>query len=91
MSTVTVTVPEPERFDQEDAEECVHLVRDTGTGHVSAIYVDLNDPFLNVDGARAIALRLLSLADELDRVQGDQLRRQAAPVLRALPKIGGAR
>ncbi|KQR88740.1 hypothetical protein [Microbacterium sp. Leaf179] len=76
----TITVPEPEPFDEEDAEEVIHLTRDVETDNVSAIYVDLNDPFLNRPGARAIALRLLALADEWDRLE-------ARPQLRRVPDI----
>ncbi|WP_270353253.1 hypothetical protein [Microbacterium testaceum] len=78
--SLTVTTPEPDRFDIEDAEEVVHLARDVETGEVSSVYVDLNDPFLTRGGARAIAARLLALADEWDRTE-------ARPRLRRLPDV----
>lgn len=78
--SLTVTIPEPDRFDVEDAEEVVHLARDVETRDISSIYVDLNDPFLTRGGARAIAARLLALADEWDRIQ-------ARPKLRRLPDV----
>lgn len=78
--SLTITIPEPDRFDVEDAEEVVHLARDVETRDISSIYVDLNDPFLTRGGARAIAARLLALADEWDRID-------ARPKLRRLPDV----
>lgn len=77
----TITVPEPDRFDAEFAEEVIHLARDLETGAVDCIHVDeLNDPFLSPNSARAIALQLLRLADEIDRLN-------ARPQLRRLPDV----
>lgn len=76
----TVTVPEPDRFDREDAEEVVHLARDPETGTQTGIYVELNDPFLNREGARAVALRLIELAADWDFME-------SRPKLRRLPDV----
>lgn len=76
----TITVPELDPIDAEDAEEVVHLARDAETGTHSGIYVELNDPFLTPNGARAIALRLLELADDLEHLE-------ARPKLRRLPDV----
>lgn len=78
--SLTVTIPEPDRFDVEDAEDVVHLARDVETGDISSIYVDLNDPHLNRGSARAIGLRILTLADEWDVIE-------ARPKLRRLPDV----
>ncbi|MEV7768310.1 hypothetical protein [Microbacterium sp. NPDC086615] len=77
----TITIPEPDRFDAEFAEEVIHLSRDVETGEPATIYVDtLEDPHLSRGSARAIAHRLLTLAEEWDRIE-------ARPRLRRLPDV----
>lgn len=76
----TITIPEIDPMDREDAEDVVHLAKDPETGTQTGIYVDLNDPFLNRASARAIASRLLELADDWDHLE-------ARPKLRRLPDV----
>jgi len=77
----TVTLPEIDPLDAEFAEDYVHLSRDLATGDIASIYVEqFDDPHLNRDSARAVALRLLYLADEWEQVV-------ARPKLRRLPDV----
>ncbi|MDQ1084188.1 MULTISPECIES: hypothetical protein [Microbacterium] len=78
---LTLTVPEPDPFDREFAEDYVHVSRDLASGEVDSIYVEqFDDPHLSRSNARAVGLRLLALADEWDRVE-------ARPMLRRLPDV----
>lgn len=78
----TLTIPDVDPFDEEFAQDYVHHCSDhAGTIEFSAIYVEnLDDPFLTRAGARAIAARLLDLAEEWDR-------QEAAPCLRRLHAV----
>ena len=77
----TITIPDPDPFDVEFAEEVIHLSRDVETGGPASIYVEtLEDPHLSRASARAIAHRLTVLADEWDRIE-------ARPRLRRLPDV----
>lgn len=79
----TVKVPAVDPFDVEFAEDYVHLSRDLVTGDIASVYVEqFDEPHLSRGNARAVALRLLALADEWDRIE-------ARPRLRRLPDIDG--
>lgn len=79
--SLTVTVPEPDPFEREFAEDYVHPSRDLVTNDIASIYVEqFDDPHLTRGNARAVALRLLALADEWDRTE-------ARPRLRRLPDV----
>ncbi|MDQ1122167.1 hypothetical protein [Microbacterium trichothecenolyticum] len=69
----TITIPNLDPFDQETAEEYIHRAMDPNTGVFAGIYVDrLDDPSLDRGTARAIAVRLLSLADAWDREDAER-------------------
>ncbi|WP_270353550.1 hypothetical protein [Microbacterium testaceum] len=76
-----VTIPQLDPFDVEFAEDYIQLSRDVATNEIASIYVEhFDDPHLTRGNARAVALRLLALADEWDQVE-------ARPRLRRLPDV----
>ncbi|MDF2047288.1 hypothetical protein P2P98_14065 [Microbacterium sp. Kw_RZR3] len=69
----TITIPELDPYDQESAEEYIHRATDPQTGGFSAIYVEpLDDNHLDRGMARALAVRLLSLAQVWDREEAER-------------------
>lgn len=71
MKTFTIATPDP--YDTEFAEETVHRGTDPRTGAFSSIVVeDFGDPCLSRGYARAIAVRLLGLADLWDREEAER-------------------
>jgi hypothetical protein len=78
----TLTIPDLDPFEEENAQDYIHHVSDSPeTKKFSAIYIEpLDDPFLSRGAARAFASRLLALADEWDR-------QEATPPLRRLHAV----
>lgn len=69
----TIIIPDLDPDDDESAEEYIHRATDPETGVFSAIYVEpLDDPSLDRDMARALAVRLLSLAQVWDREEAER-------------------
>lgn len=69
----TVVIPELDPFDQENAEDYVHRATDPDTGAFTAIYVEpLDDNHLDRGMARALAVRLLALAEMWDREEAER-------------------